>query len=118
MPRCCSSAPRKKLPPPTTTATCAPVRDDLGDLPGDAVDDVGVDADRAAAEHLAGELEQDAVVAGRASLWSVDCPTRAAAPHGVLHGGRLVVGSGHCRRPIPTASTRSGLADLEAGEAA
>src|SRR4029450_6885452 len=25
MPRCCSSAPRKKLPPPMTTAICAPV---------------------------------------------------------------------------------------------
>ena len=37
--------------------------DDLGELLGDAADDVGVDADLAAAEGLAGELEQHPVVA-------------------------------------------------------
>ena len=37
---------------------------DLGELLGDAADDVGVDADLAAAEGLAGELEQHPVVTG------------------------------------------------------
>ena len=64
MPRCCSSAPRKKLPPPTTMATCdalaAPPRRSARAMP---LDDVGVDAERAAAEHLTGELEQHPVVA-------------------------------------------------------
>ena len=64
MPRCWSSAPRKKLPPPMTTAIWTPAADDRGDLAGDLLDDVGVDADLAAAEHLTGELEQDALVAG------------------------------------------------------
>ena len=62
MPRCESSAPRKKLPPPTTIATCDAGADDLGDLPGDGGHDVGVDAELAAAEDLAGELEQHPAV--------------------------------------------------------
>ena len=46
MPRCESSAPRKKLPPPMTTATWTPERATVGDLAGDVGDDVGVDAVR------------------------------------------------------------------------
>ena len=48
-----------------TTATCDARRDDVGDLVGDGVDHVRVDADVAAAEHLAAELEQHAAEAGR-----------------------------------------------------
>ena len=59
MPRCCSSAPRKKLPPPTTTATCDAARARPSAIcRAMPAHDVGVDADLAAAEHLTGELEQ------------------------------------------------------------
>ena len=64
MPRFWSSAPRKKLPPPTTTATWTPAADAGGDLPGDALDDVGVDADGPAAEDLPGQLQHDPAVVG------------------------------------------------------
>jgi len=40
-----------------TTATCTPLRNHLGDLPGHLVHDIGVQADFTAAEHLAAELE-------------------------------------------------------------
>jgi hypothetical protein len=52
MPFCCNSAPRKKLPPPTTMATPGRRQHRRRDLPGDLLDDVGVDPRAAAAEDL------------------------------------------------------------------
>ena len=63
MPAWASSAPRKKLPPPTTTATCVPCATTSASCSAIRCTIVGVDADAAAAERLAGELEQHPLVA-------------------------------------------------------
>jgi hypothetical protein len=62
--------------------------DDVAHLPGDVGDDVEVEADRAAAEHLAGQLQQHAAVAGR----RLDGPSdgEEAASLSVLTGGGLL----------------------------
>ena len=119
-----------------TTATCAPLATTSAICSAMPADDVGVDADLAAAEGLAGELEQHPVVAGvvgrlegggRGQRWcgvgqrvspSVDSrcavilPLRpASVPHertAPLPGR----GAGPCQRR----AVLSGLADLEAGE--
>ena len=64
MPRWAISAPRKKLPPPTTIATCTPLRTTSLTCRAMSEDDVEVEADRTAAEDLAGQLEQHPAVLG------------------------------------------------------
>ena len=58
---------------------------DLGDLTGDPVDHVGVDADLAAAEHLARQLHEDSLVGGHRAApgmrWSSRSRPRAAVVH-------------------------------------
>ena len=77
MPRCCSSAPRKKLPPPMTTAICAPVATTSAICRATVSTTVGVDADGPAAEHLAAELEQHAAEAGGRDAAAGACRRRS-----------------------------------------
>ena len=87
-----------------------------GDLAGDLLHDVGVDADPAAAEHLAGQLEQDAVVAGH----DIPSVARALGVHRPKAGPMLLCAL--IDRPPPCTSGDNLIdlggsgADLEAGE--
>src|SRR4029079_5458800 len=87
MPRCCSSAPRKKLPPPMTTAICAPV------------------------------ATTSAICRATVSTTVGSTPTPpppTIAPASLSRTGRKP--GRELSVPIRVASTRSGLADLEACE--
>ena len=77
-----------------TTATCDARSRDRGDLGGDAGHDVRIDTDRAAAEHLTGELEQHPVA--RRSTAAVPIGTDARHVPAPVDSA-----SGHADGPVP-----------------
>src|SRR6185436_2279958 len=83
----------------------------VGDLAGDPVHHLGVDADPSPAEHLTGELEQDALVRrhGRSFLWTCE---KAGPWRRCVRTDRPPRMTRRSDNP-----SRSSLTDLETGEA-